>query len=164
MKEKILNSPGIRWIAGLKIVRYLSEHPLFGRFLNYEMITYVIAGVLTTAVNYVVYFLMPRFGDKGLDIIIAQVTAWIAAVAFAFIVNKIFVFCSPSWKRDTVLRELIPFVLCRLASLGMETALIYIVVVLCGGNEVLWKIIANVFVLLANFFASKFLIFRKERK
>ena len=72
MKEKILESRPIRWLSGLKISKTLSEHPFFGKFCNYEMITYLIAGVLTTVVNYVVYFLMPRFGTKGLDIILLK--------------------------------------------------------------------------------------------
>jgi len=164
MKEKICQSRPVRWFSGLKICRYFAGHPFFGRFCNYEMITYVIAGVLTTAVNYVVYFLMPRFGEKGLDIILAEVAAWIAAVVFAFAVNKIFVFGSPSWRKEVLFRELVPFVACRLASLGLETLLVYVTVAVLGWNETLWKIIASLFVLFANYFASKLLVFRKVRK
>jgi len=164
MKEKICNSRPIKWLSGLRISRYFCSHPFFGRFCNYEMITYLIAGVLTTLVNYLVYFLMPRFGTKGLDIILAQIVAWIAAVAFAYVVNKIFVFDSPSWKREVVLRELVPFVVCRLTSLGLETAFIYVMVALLHINETLMKIIASIFVLLINYFASKFLVFRRRKK
>ena len=162
MKQKILDSGLVRRLSGLRFFKYLTGHRVFGRFFNYETITYIIAGVLTTAVNYVVYFLMPRFGSGGADIVLANCTAWICAVAFAFIVNKIFVFDSPSMDKRTVLRELLPFVSCRLMSLGLETALIYVTVELLHLNEPLFKVISSIFVLIMNYFASKFLIFKKE--
>ncbi len=161
MKQKIMESGLVRRLSGLRFFRYLAGHRIFGKFFNYEMITYIIAGVLTTVVNYVVYFLMPRFESNGLDIILANAAAWIAAVAFAFVVNKIFVFDSPSWERRIFFRELFQFVSCRLLSLGLETAFLYLTVEVLGLNEPLFKIISNIFVLIINYIASKFLIFRK---
>ena len=156
-----MDSRPVRWLADLRLSRYLSGHRVFGKIFNYEMITYIAAGVLTTAVNYVVYFIMPRFPSDGADIILANCAAWIAAVVFAFFVNKIFVFDSPSWDRRTFLREFLSFMSCRLLSLGLETAFLYVTVELLSLNEPLFKIIASVFVLIANYLASKFFIFRK---
>ena len=161
MKQKIMESGLVRRLSGLHFFRYLAAHPVFGKIFNYEMITYITAGFLTTVVNYVVYFLMPRFESGGLDIVLANAAAWIAAVAFAFVVNKIFVFDSPSWERKIFLRELVQFVSCRLLSLGLETVFLYFTVEVLGLNEPLFKIISNIFVLIINYIASKFLIFRK---
>lgn len=161
MKQKIMDSGLVRRLSSLRFFRYLSGHPLFGKLFNYEMITYIAAGVLTTAVNYVVYFLMPRFGENGADIVLANVTAWIAAVVFAFFVNKIFVFDSPGWDRKTFFREFFSFVSCRLLSLGLETLFLYVTVTLLKWNEPLCKIVSNIFVLVINYIASKFFIFKK---
>ena len=161
MKQKIMNSGLVRRLSALPLSRYLSQHPVFGKLFNYEMITYIAAGVLTTAVNYIVYFLMPRFESGGADLVLANVTAWIAAVVFAFFVNKIFVFDSPSWKKETFWREFLSFISMRLLSLGLETAFLYVSVQLLHLNEPLFKIISNVFVLVMNYIASKFFIFKK---
>ena len=162
MKKKILESGFISRIVSLKICRTLSEHPFFGKFLNYEVITYILAGFLTTVVNYVVYFLMPRFGTSGLDVVIATIVAWIFAVAFAFIVNKIFVFDSPSWDRKTLLKELPSFITARLLSLGYDALFTYITIGRLHLNEPLMKILSNVVVLIANYLASKLIIFKKK--
>ena len=161
MKQKITDSRLCRFIAGLTISQKLSSHPFFGKFCNYEMIAYVICGVLTTIVNYVVYFLMPRFESHGADLILANVIAWICAVLFAFAVNKVFVFDSPSFEKKTLSREFTAFVSCRLLSLGLETVILYIFVTVLQVNEPLMKILANILVLIMNYFASKFIIFKK---
>ena len=161
MKQKITDSRFCRFIAGLTISRKLSSHPFFGKFCNYEMIAYLICGVLTTVINYVVYFLMPRFESHGADLILANIVAWIFAVLFAFAVNKVFVFDSPSFEKKILTREMTGFVSCRLLSLGMETVFLYIFVTVLHLNEPIMKILANVLVLIMNYFASKFIIFKK---
>ena len=155
MKEKICRSRFVQWLSSLKISQWLANSPVLGKYCTYEIITYVICGVLTTVVNYVVYFLVP-LGTEGTEVVIKTGIAWVAAVLFAFVVNKVFVFDSPSWDAKTVVRELVPFIVARLLSLGF-----YVTVGLLGLNEPLFKIISNIFVMIANYFASK-LIFRKR--
>ena len=161
MKDKIISSRFIRWLSSWKIVKYFSGHPFFSKFLNYEVISYLIVGVLTTVVNYVVYFLMPRFGTSGIDVVVATGAAWVAAVAFAFFANKIFVFDSPSWDRKTVMKELPSFITARLLSLGFDALFTFITIGRLRWNEPLMKILSNIFVLIANYAASKFFIFKK---
>ncbi len=162
MKDKILNSRLLKRIRELKISKKIAADPFFGKLINYETVSYVICGVLTTAVNYVVYFLMPRFESRGFDIVLATCVSWAFAVIFAFAVNKAFVFDSPSWDRKTLLREFVPFLTCRLLSLAFDALFMYVTVGVLRLNEPLFKILSSVFVLLANYFASKFLIFRKK--
>ena len=140
----------------------MSQNPVLSRLINYETITYVICGVLTTVVNYVVYFLMPRFGTNGFDIILAEIVSWIAAVLFAFVTNKIFVFDSPDWHAKVFFREFIPFIVARLLSLAFDTAFVYVTVAVLHWNEPLCKLLSNVFVLIMNYIASKLIIFRKK--
>ena len=164
MKDKICSSRFVKKLSSLKLFAFLSEHPFFGKFINYETISYVICGVLTTVVNYAVYFLVRVFFREDYGILIAQTVAWIAAVLFAYVVNKIFVFDSPGWDRKTVLKEFIPFLTARLLSFGFDTLFMYVTAGILHWNEPLMKILSNVVVLLANYFASKFIIFRKKEK
>lgn len=162
MKERILSTRFVKRLTNSKLVQKMSQNPVLSRLINYETITYVICGVLTTVVNYVVYFLMPRFGTNGFDIILAEIVSWIAAVLFAFVTNKIFVFDSPDWHAKVFFREFIPFIVARLLSLAFDTAFVYVTVAVFHWNEPLCKLLSNVFVLIMNYIASKLIIFRKK--
>ena len=162
MKEKIENSAFVKRLCEVKLFKALGNNRFFGKFLSYEVISYVIVGVLTTIINYAVYFLMPRFGDSGFDVVLATAVAWVFAVAFAFFANKIFVFDSPSWDRKTVMRELPSFVTARLLSLGFDALFMYITVGRLHFNDPLMKILSNIVVLIANYLASKLFIFKKR--
>lgn len=162
MKEKICGMKLFRMISELKLWKWASSHPFFGKLCNYEMITYIICGVLTTIVNYVVYFIMPRFGANDLDILLANIVAWTVAVIFAYFVNKIFVFESLSWDRKTLAHEFPSFITARLLSLGFDTLFLIVTVGHLHWNEPVMKLLSNVFVLIMNYIASKFLIFKKK--
>ena len=163
MKEKICSGRFVKWLSGLKICRYFSNHPFFGKFCNYEVIMYIICGVATTVVNYVVYFILP-FGADDTGVLLKTVISWIAAVLFAFFVNKIFAFSSPGWDAKTLAREFFPFIAARLLSLGFDAAFMWFFVAVLHCNEPLFKILSNVFVMIANYFASKFIIFKKPKE
>ncbi|MBR4769163.1 MAG: GtrA family protein [Lachnospiraceae bacterium] len=142
----------------------LKEHRIFGKLVNYEIITYLIAGVLTTVVSYGTYFLVRIFFREDYGVIVAQVISWITAVLFAYVVNKIFVFDSPSWSAKTLIREFLPFITARILSFLFDTAFVYVTVVVFRWNEPLMKILSNVIVLIINFVASKFIVFKKPKK
>lgn len=133
---------------------------LLHKLINRETITYIIFGVLTTAVNYVTYYLLYRF--TALDAIIYNTIAWAVSVIFAFITNKLFVFESKKWAIRTVLREFFPFVGARILSLLLEEAFLVLTVNVLGMHELIAKIIISVVVVIVNYFASKFIIFRKK--
>ncbi len=129
------------------------------KLFNRETILYLVFGVLTTAVNYAVYYFC-RF--LGIDYRIANVIAWIFAVIFAFITNKIFVFESKSWKPAVMLRELTLFAGARVFSLLIEEGFLLFTVEVLHGNDRIMKLIAAVFVVIINYFFSKFFIFKKS--
>ena len=65
--------------------------------LKYEhFIAYLFFGVLTTLINLVSFWALSRF--TAVETIPATVIAWIIAVIFAFVTNKIWVFKSPERK------------------------------------------------------------------
>ena len=136
------------------------------KLVNRETVSYLICGVLTTAVNYVVDLVADSLlssAGVAYSATIANLIAWIVSVAFAFVVNKIFVFQSKGWKGKAFLKELSAFALARVASLGFESLFIFVTV---DWLELLpnWiaKILSNVFVVIMNYFASKFFIFKKR--
>ena len=126
---------------------------------HWDVMAYLVFGVLTTVVNYLVY--LPLYNWMGISAAVSNIAAWVVAVAFAFLTNKPFVFQSHDWSRKTVLPELSKFVSCRVASGAMETAIIFLTVDLMQWNGNIWKLITSVLVVILNYFASKFLVFRK---
>lgn len=157
-----------------------------------EIFMYLLFGGLTTVVNIVVYKLLQVLLDgKRVDIvlfsyrvdvlIVLKVTvAWIAAVTFAFLTNRTWVFLS----KGPFFREMFHFFSARIASLLLfETLLFYIMLfaferisgiqkevlfidlkVITFDWEFLIKIINSVIAVVpANYFFSKWFVFRKKK-
>lgn len=131
---------------------------LFQRY--YDIIVYLVFGVLTTIVNYAVF--LPLYNIAGCSIVISNGIAWIAAVLFAYLTNKPFVFRSHDWSAHTVIPELAKFVSCRIASGIMETVILFIAVDCMHMNGNIWKLITQILVVIANYVGSKLLVFRKR--
>ena len=126
---------------------------------HWDMVSYLFFGVLTTIVNYLVY--LPLYNLLGISAAVSNIIAWVAAVVFAYVTNKPFVFKSHDWSMKTVLPELGKFVGCRAASGGLETVLILLTVDILGWNGNIWKLIISVLVVILNYVSSKLLVFRK---
>ena len=77
------------------------------KLLNRETILYIIFGVATTAVNYVVFHLLYNVLWRQNHSLAANAAAFVAAVIFAYVVNKLFVFESRSWDAATLKREIV---------------------------------------------------------
>lgn len=126
----------------------------------WEILSYLFFGVATTVVNYLIY--IPLYNGLGLSAWLSNVLAWVVAVTFAYLTNKPFVFKSYDWSMKVVVPELISFVGCRVASLLMETAILFVTVDFLGWNGVIWKLVTSVLVVVANYIGSKLLVFRKK--
>ena len=126
----------------------------------YDILSYLFFGVLTTVVNYLIY--LPCYNVWGFSATLSNVIAGVAAVAFAYLTNKPFVFKSNDWSAKTVVPELTKFVGCRLGSGVMETIIIFVTVdILCWNGNIM-KLFTNVMVIVVNYLASKLLVFRKK--
>ena len=126
----------------------------------WDILSYLFFGVLTTAVSFLVY--NPLLYGLGLSATLSNAIAWVAAVAFAFLTNKPFVFKSHDWSAKTVWPELVKFVGCRIGSGVLETVIIGITVDGLGWNGMLMKIVTSVIVVIVNYVGSKLLVFRKR--
>ena len=63
---------------------------------NRESITYIICGVLTTAVDWITHRIL---WHMGAEYQVSTAVSWVAAVLFAFVSNKFFVFQSFEMKQ-----------------------------------------------------------------
>lgn len=124
-----------------------------------DVIVYLVFGVLTTAVNYLVY--LPCYNVLGLSGSASNAIAWVVAVAFAYLTNKPFVFRSCDWSVKTVIPELTKFVGCRVGSGVLETAIIFLTVDWLGWNGNMMKLLTSVLVVVLNYIGSKLLVFKK---
>ena len=123
-----------------------------------ETVIYLVFGVLTTVVNYAVY--IPLYNFVHLPASICNGVAWVAAVVFAYVTNKLFVFESKSWNSG-VLGELLRFVGSRVTSGVIETVSLLVTVDILGWNGNIMKLFLAVIVIVLNYILSKFFVFKK---
>ena len=96
------------------------------KLLNREVITYVIAGALTTLVNFVASFILLNL--MGIDENVTTALAWIIAVAFAYIINNYWVFLKGNEGAGKESVKIIKFTIARIATYVIEAAGIYLFV------------------------------------
>lgn len=125
-----------------------------------EVILYVFWGGMTTLVNIVVYYLF--YDIWHIANVPSTAIAWLVSMLFAFVTNKIWVFNSRNTDWITTLKELISFTGFRLLSGVCDVGIMYLGVDVMHGNGLLWKILANVIVVILNYIFSKFFIFKKK--
>lgn len=126
-----------------------------------DVISYLFFGVLTTAVNYLIY--LPCYNLLSWSAGFSNIVAWIGAVAFAFLTNKPFVFKSYDWSWSVVWPELTRFIGCRIGSGVLETGILLICVDIFHWNGNVMKLTTAVLVIILNYIGSKFLVFKKKK-
>lgn len=126
-----------------------------------EGIAYLIFGVLTTAVDYVISNAL--FYGAGMSSVPSQTIAWVAAVLFAFVTNKWWVFNSHTLVPSEVWKEFVSFVLCRVATFLFNLAALFIMVDLLGMEFFICKLLISVVVVVLNYVFSKILIFKNKK-
>ena len=131
-----------------------------------SFLMYAIFGVLTTLVNILSYWIfahpmgmLDSFGSK-----LPNALAWIVSCTFAYLTNRKWVFESEAKALDAILREVVYFFACRLATLALETLIMHVFVDELEFNDLIIKVCANVVVIIANYVFSKLVIFKKDRK
>ena len=130
-------------------------------FIKYkDVISYLFFGVLTTAVNVAVYYVF--YNLLSIANVISTVIAWVVAVAFAFVTNKLFVFDSKSWAPSVALREFWTFTACRIGTGIVEIGMMWLFVDILTFNGTVMKLITNFIVIVLNYIFSKLIIFKKK--
>lgn len=147
------------------------------KLLNRETMLYIVFGAATTVVNYVVFHLLYNVLWQQGNSLAANAAAFVAAVIFAFVVNKMFVFESKSWSMDALKREVPSFLAGRIGSFGIEEAGLFlcekvlslggVVAFTIAGQSFDWitivKVALSFVVVILNYVFCKLFVFKKER-
>lgn len=181
MKLKIWYENIYNKIFSVKFFKNFLKIPGLEKLLQYEIISYLVFGVLTTVVNFIVFGLMGKLGGADYEtkalfnigsfnfkyIYFANAVAWIFAVIFSFITNKLFVFESRSFAPSVAGKELASFIGARIISfLVFEELLFGVAAALLknvSGGTWIAKIVTGILVIVFNYIASKLVIFKKKK-
>lgn len=131
-----------------------------------EIISYLFLGVATTLVNWAIYAISIKATGGALTI--SNAISWLGAVTFAFVVNKLFVFQSKSFRGMDVLKEIILFFGSRILTGILEIFLPGILYRIGLNQSILGiegfmaKIAVSVAVIVLNYIFSKLIIFKKR--
>ncbi len=180
MKLKVFYEKIYNKIFSVPLFSKLLKIPGVEKLLQYEIVSYLVFGVLTTVVNVLTYLGIGALVGEGYDekiiytlkfadivfdikwVLLINAIAWIVSVLFAFVTNKLFVFESSSWKAGVVLKELMSFLGARILSFIIFEELIFMLLITIGVHHLIAKLAIAVFVVLFNYVASKLVIFRKK--
>lgn len=142
-----------------------------------EVIMYVIFGALTSIVSIVSFAIFNRILGENLYLF-SNALSWIVAVLFAYVVNKLWVFESKSWKPALVVKEAASFFAARIISFLIASGAMWLFVNLLHAAETnsdsirtltdiisvenIAKICSTVFEVVINYIFSKLWVFRKK--
>lgn len=140
---------------------------LWKLFVNRETITYIIAGVMTTLVNFVASYICYDCLHWNENLVTAL--AWIVAVVFAYVVNKYWVFLE---KKGAAVGEAVKFgkfIAGRLFTLAVEWLGVFVFVTTLKVPFWPVKLVLAVVVTILNYLISKLFVFisdsgKKETK
>lgn len=127
-----------------------------------DVIPYAIFGVFTTLVNIASYWLCAH--ALGMPVMASTIIAWILAVLFAYITNRKWVFLSQVKGRMALMKEMLSFFACRIATGLVDWVCMLVFVDFLHWNDVLIKTGANILVIILNYLASKLIIFKKQSR
>ena len=135
------------------------EHKTFGRIvkkmLDREIVTYLIAGVLTTIVGYLAF--VACYMPLNTGAVVANIVSSVVAILFAFVINKHFVFLSKDWSLKKTIKEFLPFSSGRVAISAAETGLLFLLVDMMGLNGAICKVFTLALVMIVNYILSKWI-------
>ncbi|MDD2417728.1 MAG: GtrA family protein [Oscillospiraceae bacterium] len=151
-------SGGVLMLGWVAILGWLLDK--YPRWVNRETISYLVFGVLTTLVNLITYGVC--YNIFGVHNLISNAIAWAAAVIFAYVVNKLFVFRSHTHSTKQALREFGLFIGARVLSFAVDELGMWLLVNILALNSGISKIGMNIIVLIINYIFSKRFIFSTQ--
>lgn len=145
---------------------------IWKKCVNYETISYLICGVLTTLVDWVSFWAMNE--RIQMDYRVSTALSWMAAVIFAYVVNKLIVFRNYQFRPSYLWTEWWTFFAARAFS-GILVMVLMVVMVdmLHWGNFMIGTFQAGLYLakavvsavnLVVNYVFSKLWIFKKKEE
>lgn len=128
----------------------------------WEVFIYLFFGGLATVVNFVIYFFARD--AFNLNLFNSNSISWLAAVLFAFVTNKLWVFKSESENFFELIIEFGKFIFYRIVSYGLDMGMMFLFVDSLEIADFWAKLITQVAVVIANYLFSKLFIFKSKDK
>ena len=130
---------------------------LWNLFVNRETITYIIAGVLTTLVNFAASYIGYDCLHWNENFVTAM--AWVVAVIFAYVINKYWVFLEKRGEAAGEAAKFGKFVAGRLFTLAVEWLGVFVFVTTLQVPFWPVKLALAVIVTILNYVISKLFVF-----
>ena len=130
-----------------------------------EVILYLVFGVLTTVLSLGVYYALTFTilnANNAFQLQVANIISWIVGVLFAFFTNRKYVF--KAHKKESQFEQFFNFCISRISTLIVDMTIMLIAVTIFGLNDRIFKIIAQIVVIVLNYLLSKFFVFKKSAK
>ena len=148
-----------------------------------EIIMYLIFGVATTLVRWITQWVFTSIFENALPkeeitiwflkydstgVFVATLLSWLAAVIFAFVTNKLWVFESKSWKPSIAIKELWQFFLSRAITGVIEIVGVFLLVGVGVDQLVIPKesmdatILMSGIIMVLNYVLSKLIVFKEK--
>ena len=129
------------------------------KLLTKEIILYIIFGILTTIINIGTFYVLTNFFNTNENL--ANISAIVAAVLFAYISNRKLVFNSTASTFKEKIIEMFKFFLARLFTMIIEFFGFILLFNVLHIPSLYSKTLITIIVIIANFFLSKFFAFKK---
>lgn len=123
---------------------------------NNELQLYALWGVITVVFNVALFYLL--YHTFGIEYQIANLIDWFFSVLFSFVVNKMFVF---QHETKSLVKEIGTFYGTRVATYLIEAVILWLGISVMSVNGTMTKVIGHGIALVANYFLSKWLVFKK---
>ncbi len=137
------------------------------RSVGAEAVRYVLIGGCTTLVNFGAFTVLTKlmgFESTARGITIANAISIFLSILFAYVANKLFVFRRHCPDLKSLALECLGFICGRGVAMILELVGVDLLVNRMGMNSTVGKLLMQGFVIVSNYFVSKFLVFRKDRK
>lgn len=160
--------------------------PVIGKLLIYEVLSYLFFGVMTTIVSFAAFFVSDKILGNGslaeFTLLghlfrvtfedISTLIAWVIAVLFAYVTNKLWVFESKNTEMKVIIKEIISFFGARIISFAVFESFGFMLVrnifinlsIFESENASKWiaKLLVSIIVVVFNYIMSKLVIFRNK--
>lgn len=134
------------------------------------VLLYVFFGGMTTVIDWVISFALYHVFADAMDanrllMHVFDIIAWVCAVTFAFVTNRIWVFESKKRGFLPIMGELAAFAGGRVLTLALQEGilLLWYTILQSDQSPFLLRITVSVIVVVLNYFISKWFVFRKKK-
>lgn len=143
-------------IMSIKIFKF--AYPFYKKYK--ELLLYLFFGALTTLINIVVFALFTE--AASLDELVANLIAWVVAVLFAYVTNRIWVFNSHCRNAIQLIKEILSFYSGRIFTLLVEELILWLFIKQLMFAALPIKIASQILIIVLNYIISKLFVFVKK--